>query len=48
MNSNWILYRNESIIMLGNQTDNIVNVGVNGIIKDWGGGQEYDTLCMSL
>jgi len=33
MNSNQILYRNQSIIMLGNQTNNIdnVNVGVNFI-----------------
>jgi hypothetical protein len=33
MNSNRILYRNQSIIMLGNQTDNIdnVSVGVNFI-----------------
>jgi len=33
MNSNQILYRNQLIIMLGNQTDNIdnVNVGVNFI-----------------
>jgi hypothetical protein len=33
MISNWILSRNQSIIMLGNQTDNIDNVndGVNFI-----------------
>jgi hypothetical protein len=33
MNSNQILYRNQSIIMMGNQTNNIdnVNVGVNFI-----------------
>jgi hypothetical protein len=33
MNFNQILYRNQSIIMLGNQTNNIdnVNVGVNFI-----------------
>jgi hypothetical protein len=33
MNSNQILYRNQSIIMFGNQTNNIgnVNVGINFI-----------------
>jgi hypothetical protein len=31
MNSNRILYRNQSIIMMGNQTNNIVSVKVNFI-----------------
>jgi hypothetical protein len=59
MNSNWILHRNQSIVMLGNQTNNIdnVNVEVNFIgvfesnawhYKRLRGGQKCDTFCMSL